>query len=152
MDFEYDFREKIGRDVFDIGEARALLHHLSGPAVQNRITRSGLVNLKKGLYLFPRHLRRETVSRFAVSAKLYGPGYVSFESALSHHGLIPEAVPTTTSACYRRKKKVFDTEVGDVYLRPRPLPPLFYGGLQRRGREGGLGRHRAQGALRFGLP
>jgi hypothetical protein len=43
---------------------------------------------------------------------LVEPSYVSFESALSFHGLIPEAVYTTMSACFQRDKKSFKTDFG----------------------------------------
>ncbi len=54
-----------------------------------------LVPLKKrrGLYSFRRHLPPP----FLAANKLYRPSYVSLESALAFHGLIPESVHSVTS-------------------------------------------------------
>ena len=45
---------------------------------------------------------------------IYGPSYLSFNYALSRHGLIPEAVYTYTSAtCFKNKKKHHTNAFGD---------------------------------------
>jgi hypothetical protein len=43
---------------------------------------------------------------------IYGPSYISLETALSYYGLIPERVSTTTSVCFGRNKN-FTTPAGD---------------------------------------
>lgn len=42
---------------------------------------------------------------FLYANVLYGPSYISFEYALSYHGLIPETVYVYTSATFKKKKK-----------------------------------------------
>jgi predicted transcriptional regulator of viral defense system len=77
-----------------------------------RVLASGeLVHLRRGLYCLGERYRRHAPNLYAIAERLYGPSYVSFESALAHHGWIPEAVPTVTSASARRSK-LFETPLG----------------------------------------
>ena len=48
---------------------------------------------------------------FEIAAILYGPSYISLESALSFHGWIPESTPTINSVCSKRSKN-FETFLG----------------------------------------
>lgn len=77
-----------------------------------RWTASGkVIQLRRGVYLLARPWRRVEPHPFLVANELQRPSYVSLESALSHHGLIPEAVPVTTSVTTGRPG-AFDTPVG----------------------------------------
>ena len=58
------------------------------------------VQIVKGLYETDK-----TVPGYLLAGSIYGPSYISFEYALSHHGLIPEAVYTITCASFEKKKK-----------------------------------------------
>jgi hypothetical protein len=88
----------------------------------SRLLRSGkLVRVKKGLYV--RNDRRDPYSREVLANLIYGPSYLSFEFALSFHGLIPEAVTMVSSATTGRRKR-FSTPVGEFeYLH---LPERFF--------------------------
>ena len=69
-----------------------------------------LIKIKRGLYLSKDD---EEYSLKAISALIYGPSYVSFETALSHYDLIPERVSSITCATYgKNKNKIFDTSLG----------------------------------------
>ena len=61
-----------------------------------------------------------------LAASIYGPSYLSFEYALAHHGLIPEAVHQYTSASFDKKRtKQFETPFGIsviVMFPRRPFP------------------------------
>ena len=85
---------------------------MSDVAINSGVARSlksnDFLRLKRGLFLFSKKLRNGSISKLSIANKLYGPSYVSFESALSYHGLIPEAVYTTTSACFQRKSKILN--------------------------------------------
>lgn len=70
-----------------------------------------LIQLRRGLYTVPSPYRRAPAHPFVVANALVRPSYVSFESALAHHGLIPEHVAVTTSATTRRPAR-FDTPLG----------------------------------------
>jgi len=78
----------------------------------SRMTQDGmLLRLKRGLYSVPRSVTGLSLSKELIANHLYGPSYVSFESALSYHGLIPERVYVTKSATLKRKK-TYNTPVG----------------------------------------
>lgn len=79
----------------------------------HRAVRSGEVfRLKRGLYVLSEPFRKTSPHPFAVAAMLYGPSTISLESALSFHGLIPEAVYQTTSVTMRRSHET-STALGD---------------------------------------
>ena len=58
-------------------------------------------NLKSGLFVKLRNnyymLKDSHLPLYAIANKLYQPSYISLESALSHYGVIPEAVYAVTS-------------------------------------------------------
>ncbi|AWI09416.1 type IV toxin-antitoxin system AbiEi family antitoxin domain-containing protein [Ereboglobus luteus] len=71
-----------------------------------------LVRLKKGTYLVSGEIHGQTFSRELIANNLYGPSYVSLESALAHYGLIPERVHAVRSMTTKRARK-FATPLGD---------------------------------------
>jgi len=71
-----------------------------------------LIRLKKGVYLVSGAVHGKTFSRELVANHLCGPSYVSLESALAHHGLIPERVHVARSMTTRRGRKI-STPLGD---------------------------------------
>jgi len=44
-----------------------------------------LLQLRRGLYA-----TRRDINPYCLAASIYGPSYISFETALSFHGLIPQ--------------------------------------------------------------
>ena len=67
---------------------------VAGKFLLIRYTKRGLLRrLKRGLYAVANRLP----SSWAVANRLYQPSYISLESALSYHGLIPETVYSVTS-------------------------------------------------------
>src|SRR3546814_1746437 len=105
---------KLAGRVFD---ERQLAEAIGGSdarryALVNRALKDGtLIRLKRGTYLFPQSSRAEAPHPFAVAQALLPGSYVSFETALSYHGWIPEAVYVTASATPGRKTLEFDTPV-----------------------------------------
>ena len=77
-------------------------------AQNNRISnmeRTGdLIRLRRGLYVADPSVSNQEISRELVANNLYGPSYVSCQSALSYHGLIPERVNAVTSATIGRAR------------------------------------------------
>jgi len=64
----------------------------------SRWVRSGkLLQLRRGVYALNPPWRKTEPHPFVVANFLESGSYVSLQSALSHHGLIPENVPVTTS-------------------------------------------------------
>lgn len=131
MNFAHKIRENLKVDVFGQDDLKALLYPMSDASIHSGVSRAlkskDLVKLKRGLYLFSKRLRKGPVSKFLIANKMYGPSYVSLESALSYHEMIPEAVYTTTSACYQRKTKVFKNELGDFTYEYIPCSNFFLG-------------------------
>lgn len=105
---------------FSSSEAKRWLHgrYRAPLKLLGALERSGeLVRLKRGLYGFRRDLEP-----LAAAASLHGASYVSFETAMAHHGMIPERAPTILSVVDGRPA-VFDTPVGrfEYYGQARPL-------------------------------
>lgn len=75
----------------------------------NRALKDGsLIRLKRGIYMLGRQYRSHAVHPFVVAQNLLPGSYVSFESALAHHGWIPEAVFVTASVSPGRKTVHFE--------------------------------------------
>ena len=51
-----------------------------------------IIRLKKGLYVVSPNVSGVLLNDFLIANHLYGPSYVSMQSALRYYGLIPEAV------------------------------------------------------------
>ncbi|RIV84860.1 hypothetical protein D2V17_11350 [Aurantiacibacter xanthus] len=76
----------------------------------NRALKDGsLLRVKRGTYLLGKRYRSEAIHPFPVAQALVPGSYVSFESALAHHGWIPEAVFVTASVSPGRKTLRFET-------------------------------------------
>ena len=82
-----------------------------------------LIRLKKGLYVVPDKISRKLLSRELIANHLYGPSYISFETALVFYGLIPERVFTVRSATFKRAKR-FENVIGNFeYI---TVPQTYY--------------------------
>ncbi|MBN1864462.1 MAG: hypothetical protein JW808_06140 [Victivallales bacterium] len=90
-----------------------------------RMLRSGeLIRLRRGLYATSLN-----VNPFCFAASIYGPSYISFETALSYHGVIPEAVYEISSATLNRPKE-FENVFGRYRFRAVP-EAVFHVGIER---------------------
>jgi predicted transcriptional regulator of viral defense system len=78
----------------------------------------------KGYYIFSDLELNENVF-FEIANRIYNPSYISFETALSWHGLIPESVYGITSVSTRRTYK-FKTYIAEFTYR-KLKPQLFFG-------------------------
>ena len=77
----------------------------------NRALKAGeLHRLSRGRYLLADRFRDYPGHPFALAQALVPGSYVSFETALAHHGWIPEAVYTTACVTPGRKTLVFESE------------------------------------------
>ena len=70
-----------------------------------------IVHVRRGLYCLAATYLREKVDPLVLAQRIYGPSYVSLETALSYHGWIPEAVYTITSTALDRSRE-FSTPLG----------------------------------------
>jgi predicted transcriptional regulator of viral defense system len=86
----------------------------------SRWVRAGrLHQLRRGLYALAPPYRKREPHPFLVANRLVRGSYVSLQSALSFHGLIPEHVPATTSVTLGRPQR-----------RENPLGSFAYHHLQ----------------------
>ena len=83
-----------------------------------------LIRVKKGLYVFGKHIALTAYSSECLANLIYGPSAISLSYALSFYGFIPERVTTITSITNKRNKS-FATPVGEFtyhYLAPTKYP------------------------------
>lgn len=86
-----------------------------------RMLESGeLISLRRGLYA-----TRRDLDPTCLAGPIYGPSYVSFETALAWHGMIPEGVTEIVSATVKRATS-FTNELGRFrYLTvPKAIYPV----------------------------
>ena len=75
----------------------------------NRAIKAGeLLRLRRGVYLLAERYRDYTAHPFALAQVFVPASYVSFETALAHHGWIPESVYTTASVTPGRKSHEYE--------------------------------------------
>lgn len=108
-----ELRTKVDHDVLDYQVISGALAEYRKPAdrIKRMIDDEELVRVKRGLYVFGRPFRRRLVSREYLANLIFGPSYVSLQSALAFHGLIPENVEAVTSVTTGRNHE-FETSFG----------------------------------------
>ncbi len=67
-----------------------------------------LIRLRRGLYVLAQKFRTESVHPFAIAQAMAPGSYVSFETALSVHGWVPEGVRVTASVVRGRKSSTLE--------------------------------------------
>jgi len=93
--------------------------------IKRAISKGYLLPLRRDLYLI-KNSKQSLLNSFEIAMIIYGPSYVSFESALSYHGWIPEAARTTTCASVKRAKE-FETPVGIFSYEHVPIQAFSFG-------------------------
>ncbi len=96
--------------------------------VKRAIADGDLIQLRRGVYCLGKIFQREPLNQFELAQKIYPSSYVSLESALSHHGWIPEAVYTVTSVSLKRSAS-FKTPLGNFSY--RKIPKFNFIGVER---------------------
>lgn len=85
-----------------------------------------LVQLKRGLYIPGTKLDIAPPEPLLIANHLYGPSYISLDTALSYWGLIPERVYEISSVT-TNKSKMYKTTVGRFSYKNMPLPYYSFG-------------------------
>lgn len=81
-------------------------------AIIKRAVHEGyLQRIRRDYYLIRNISNKPMINVFELAQFIYGPSYISFESALGYHGWIPERVTITCSATVKQTKS-FSTSVG----------------------------------------
>ena len=102
-----------------LGESRNSVRGI----VKRAIASGEIIHIRRGLYCLAQKYCRRSISRNVIANLIYGPSYVSMETALSVHGWIPEAVHSVMSVSSGRAKS-FETPLGYfdyVQVGQRPL-------------------------------
>ena len=94
--------------------------------INRAVTNGQLIRIKRGMFCLGKRLAAKSLSFFEIAQFIYGPSYISLESALSHHGLIPEAVYMTTSVSILRNK-LFKNVLGHFSYDRLPTENFFIG-------------------------
>lgn len=106
-------------------------------ALLKRAVGSGEIwRIHRSLYCLSSRYTRKTPDSFELAQRMYGPSYISLESALSWHGWIPEAVHTITSASMERSR-TFRTPLGLFSFTRIPQSGFFTGVDRVSGQTGG---------------
>lgn len=93
-----------------------------------RLVKEGVIqSIKKGLYVAgPALSTQRKPEPFLLANHILGPSYVSVETALSYHGLIPERVYEIASMTTQAPRK-FNTPLGTFTYTRLPLPYYAFG-------------------------
>ena len=93
----------------------------------SELTKQGmLIPVKRGIFIPGSKLKITGPDPFLIANIIYGPSYVSLESALSYWGMIPEKVVGTVSVTTRQTKK-FRTQAGRFEYIRMSLPYYAFG-------------------------
>lgn len=101
------------------------LHDYANPfgKISRMVKKEELVPITKGLYE-----TEKNISGFYLAGAIYGPSYISFNTALSYYEMIPEAVYAFCSAtCGKLKKKEYRNAFGTFTYRDIPSEAFRYG-------------------------
>jgi hypothetical protein len=115
--------------LFTIADAQSWFNggHASLLVALSRAMASGdVIHIRRGLYRLSRQLSPVLPNPYVIANLVYGPSYVSMESALEYHGLIPEAVQIVFSVTGGRAK-TFATPAGTFKYLHVPQFPLMAG-------------------------
>ena len=74
--------------------------------IMEMVNQGILVQLRRGLYMTSPLVSKITPEPFLIANHLYGPSYISLDSALFHWGLIPERVFEISSVTLKISKKI----------------------------------------------
>lgn len=110
--------------VFSVSDIKRIDNNFHRRRLNEWQDKGYIVKVVKGCYIFSDLKITENIL-FEIANKIYSPSYISFEMALSHHGLIPESVYGVTSAS-SRKTYAFKTTIAEFNYR-KIKPSLFFG-------------------------
>lgn len=82
-----------------------------------------IIKLKRGLY----SLSNYQPSNFLIANILYQPSYISFDTAMSYHGIIPETIYSVTSASTKTSRSF---TVGGIKYDYHKIKKIAYSGYK----------------------
>ena len=98
--------EQLGIIPVDYGVLRSLYSDYHSPRnkIANLEKEEKIIRLKRGMYVVSPKVTKQLLSIELIANHIYGPSYVSMESALRYYGLIPEQVYTVRSLTINRSR------------------------------------------------
>ena len=111
----FDIKKQLSTNVFTTDMLKPILaKEYEQPIIKinSMIKKGQLIHLKRGVYALAQDYRDHPLNMISIANILHKPSYVSYEYALSYHGLIPERVYTITSATTYLSAK-YSTELGN---------------------------------------
>jgi len=91
--------------------------------IKSMLDKGDLISIKKGIYETDK-----SINPFYLANVIYNPSYISFQTALSFYGLIPERTYNVTNATYgKNKTKEYDNYFGKYIYRDVPKSVFPYG-------------------------
>jgi predicted transcriptional regulator of viral defense system len=123
-----DFQNKAkAYPLFTIADVLKWYPEAAKPNVLNQLNlwvkKKYLVRLKRGIYALSGYTIQDP---FVLAEFLYHPSYVSLESALNAHGMIPD-IPFQTTCVTLQKTAVFATKEYGSFFYHHTRPELFFG-------------------------
>jgi len=106
----------------------SLLHQYKRPNDKIKVLKGhGIIkSVKRGLYIPGENANMQIPENNLIANHIYGPSYLSMETALSHYGMIPERVYAVTSMTIKPSKD-FRTSIGLYSYSHLPLPYYAFG-------------------------
>lgn len=104
--------KQLGIIPVDYALLRTLFSDYNSPRnkIANLETKGIIIRLKRGLYVVSPDESGKLLSTELIANHLYGPSYVSMESALRYYGLIPESIHMVRSMATKRSR-VFENSI-----------------------------------------
>ncbi|MCK5524260.1 MAG: nucleotidyl transferase AbiEii/AbiGii toxin family protein, partial [Thiomargarita sp.] len=100
--------------------------------INKAIAKNELIQIRRGVYMLAEKYQTVKLSQFLVASRIVPNSYVSFESALSYHGWIPERVVMIISTIYKGRTRIFDSPLGEFSYVFFPVNELeFLNGVER---------------------
>ena len=116
---------QFGHIPIDYATLMSLFSHYKSPKDKiSALERQGhLIRIKKGLFIVAPNDGMAAIGRELIANHLYGPSYISMESALAYHRLIPERVYSVISVTTKRSKR-YNTPLG--IFEYRSVSPAYF--------------------------
>lgn len=127
---EYITKAGLGERVLSEGQLARLLEGTPQRRynlVNRALHRGELLRLRRGRYVLASTVRQGKLHPFVLAQSLLPGSYISFETALSYHGWIPESTPVTLSVTPDRRRQTLDIpEFGQFVYYPLALNRNWY--------------------------
>ncbi|NDW12482.1 hypothetical protein D0T50_06205 [Bacteroides sp. 214] len=110
--------EQLGIIPVDYAVLRSLFvgYHSPRNKIANLEQAGKIIRLKRGMYVVSPEVSKQLLSLELIANHIYGPSYVSMESALRYYGLIPEQVYTVRSLTTNRSKSFENSIANFEYI------------------------------------